>query len=522
MIKANWIDRAIATVAPERAAKRLHARARMAALDQVRMMYDGAARGGRVGYRAIGGTSANTEILRSLQRLRDVCRDLDRNNAIAGNCRRGITANVVGAGIIPTVVDAGPRDKKRLQGLIKDHFDTPAIDFDGRNTLYGLEALLCDTLVRDGEVLLVRYTPPARLRLPVPMQVRVLEIDYLDVNRTGPQTGGGVCFEGVEFDAEGRRIAYWLYDEHPGGGVTWRYPTSRRVAASDVAHLYRVDRPGQMRGVPWGAPVIVTQWDLHDYEDAELVRQKIAACFAVFLTGDPPKNLADKVSTTETSLAGTPLETVEPGMIERLPNGTSVSFATPPMVQGYRDYIGVNQRKICSGYGVPYELGSGDLSQVTFISGRLGGLNFNRNVDQWRWHIVIPHGCGSVARWFLEAAAVLLGGPVKARLDWTPPRREMVSPKDEVPPIKEAIRAGLTSRSEELRKAGYDPEEIEAEQAEENARADKLGLRFDSDGRFPLNTRGSETLAPAGDNPPADNSGAQPPAKPNGAGAPHP
>lgn len=515
MANANWLDRAIATVAPERAARRLHARARIAALDQVRMMYDGAARGGRVGYRAIGGTSANTEILRSLQRLRDVCRDLDRNNAIAGNCRTGITSQVVGAGIIPTVVDAGLRAKANLQAMIKDHFDTPAIDFDGRSTLYGIEALSCDALVRDGEVLLVRYTPPARLRLPVPMQVRVLEIDYLDVTRTGPQPSGGVCFEGIEFDADGRRIAYWLYDEHPGGGVSWRYPTSRRVPAADVAHLYRVDRPGQMRGVPWGAPVIISQWDLKDYQDAELVRQKIAACFAVFLTGDPPKTLADKVSTTEKTPVGTPLETVEPGMIERLPNGSTVSFATPPMVQGYRDYVGVHNRTICMGYGVPYEVGSGDLSQVTFISGRLGMLKFNRDVDRWRWHIVIPHACGSVARWFLEASAVPLGGQVKARLDWTPPRREMVSPKDEVPPIKDAIRAGLTSRSEELRKAGYDPEEIEAELAEENARADKLGLRFDSDGRFPLNTRGSEELTPAGDNPPPDNNTRRPPAAAN-------
>lgn len=493
----NALDRLVGYVAPERAAARVAARARIAAVEQATAIYEGAARSQRFAFRSVQSTSANSEIWQSLWRLRDVHRDMVRNNPYAANIVSAIPANVVGAGIIPTIITDAKRLKKNLQALVADHLDTPAIDFDGRLNLYGIQNLVMRCVAESGEALVVRYVPPARLKLPVPLQVRVLEPDFLDSAKHGAIAGGNMCFQGIEFDSNGRRAAYWLYDEHPGG-LGYAIPQSKRVPADDVIHVYRVDRPGQARGVPWGAPVVATSWDLHDYEDAELMRQKIAACFAVFYTGgDAPGLPAAAAAGGQTTFVQTPIETVEPGMIKRLPQGADVKFATPPTTQGYDAYVRAGARKIAVGWGVPYEIATGDMSQVSFISGRMGVLQFNRNVDQWRWLMLIPHLCATIGKWFLQASTVPLAGPVGgARLDWTPPRREMVSPKDEVPPIKEAIRSGLTSRSEELRKQGYDPEVIEQEQADENARADALHLRFDSDGRFPLNMRGSEIVPP--------------------------
>jgi capsid protein len=60
----------------------------------------------------------------------------------------------------------------------------------------------------------------------------------------------------------------------------------------------------------------------------------------------------------------------------------------------------------------------------------------------------------------------------------------MVSPKDEIPAMRDASRNGITTRSENIRSLGFDPERVEQEFADENARADALGLRFDSDGRI--------------------------------------
>ena len=49
--------------------------------------------------------------------------------------------------------------------------------------------------------------------------------------------------------------------------------------------------------------------------------------------------------------------------------------------------------------------------------------------------------------------------------------------------MKLAIRAGLSSRSEAISAYGYDAEDVDREIAADNARADDLGLVFDSDPR---------------------------------------
>ena len=49
--------------------------------------------------------------------------------------------------------------------------------------------------------------------------------------------------------------------------------------------------------------------------------------------------------------------------------------------------------------------------------------------------------------------------------------------------MKLAIRAGLISRSEAISAYGYDAEDVDREIAADNARADALGLVFDSDPR---------------------------------------
>ncbi len=46
-----------------------------------------------------------------------------------------------------------------------------------------------------------------------------------------------------------------------------------------------------------------------------------------------------------------------------------------------------------------------------------------------------------------------------------------------------AVRAGFKSRGEVVSEQGYDAEEIDREIAADNARADVLGLAYDSDPR---------------------------------------
>jgi lambda family phage portal protein len=483
----NWLDRAIGYVAPTRAAARVEARNKIARLTQVRNLYEAASASRRTqGWRSVS-TAASSEVRAGAGRLRDVSRDLVRNNAYAARAVNVIAHAVVGAGIIPQVKADRPGRVAQIQDIIRRHFDTTDIDADGRLNLYGLQGLAMRTIAESGSVLIRRRIRRTGDGFAIPLQLQVLEPDFLDRSVNGVQTNGNYALDGIEFGLIGQRVAYHLYDQHPGsltGGG--RVRSSSRVSADFVAHVYRVDRPGQVDGVPWFAPVIMRMRDFADYIDAQLMRQKIASCFAAFITQSERFVSGD---TGETSATGYPVESFEPGMIEHLQEGESVTFGQPPSVADFQPYTKVTLHEVAAGIGIPYECMTGDLSEVSFISGRLGRIDFRQAIDAWRWNMIIPQMMGPIAKWAIEAASVATGSSEPFRFAWTPPKYEMVDPSSEVPAIRDSIRSGLSSRSEERRKLGYDSEEIDQEILADNARADALGLVFDTDPRL-VTTRG--------------------------------
>ena len=121
-------------------------------------------------------------------------------------------------------------------------------------------------------------------------------------------------------------------------------------------------RPGQERGVPGVAPGIIKMRDLDEYDDAELVRKKIEACFAAFvLDADDGETLGPVLGgDASEDEAGHRIETFEPGMIEYLPAGKDVRFAAPAASGGYPEYMRFQLHAIASGLGLTYELLTGE------------------------------------------------------------------------------------------------------------------------------------------------------------------
>ena len=244
-----------------------------------------------------------------------------------------------------------------------------------------------------------------------------------------------------------------------------------------MCHVYRIDRPGQVRGVTWFAPVMIRIKDFDEYEDAQLLRQKVAACFSVFVYDATPP--ASGINSTKASEL--PSEKVTPAMIEILPPGKDVKFASPPGVDGYRDYSTVSLQMIATGLGIPYSLLTGDQSQTNFASGRMGWLDFNRSVESWRWNMLIPQFLECVRGWF-EDSAKLVGMMEPVRFAWSEPPREMINPKEEIEALRQKIRAGYPW-ARAMADQGYDPDQLIAEIAEYNAKWDAAGVILDTDAR---------------------------------------
>jgi len=473
----NLLDMALTALAPVLALRRERARFQTALMRRTINAYEaGGAGGRRFGGLKDRSTSANSEVFRSLPRLRNRHRSLVRDNPWAANAIRAIVSNTIGYGITGEVFTGQVRDDK-LTELWLRWAESTECDTTGVNNFYGLQSLQTQTAAESGEVLVRRRWRRPEDGLTVPLQLELIEPDYLDHDRNENLPNGGRIVQGVEFNPIGQRTAYWLFKDHPGDNLG-RTSSSRPVPAADIVHMYRIDRPQQVRGVPWGHAAILTLYDLDGFEDAFLLRQKLANCFMAVETELEQDHLATSDDEGEN------LSDLEPGIIYRAQRGRDIKFSDPPLAAGYGDYVDRVLYRVAAAYGISYQALTGNLSKVNFSSGRMGWLDFQRNIDRWRWNMVIPQSNEKIAAWFLEAAQ-LSGAKVsrETRFEWTPPRREMIDPAKEVAPLRDAIRAGLTSLPAVHREYGEHTARILAEIESTNRELDAKGIILDSDPR---------------------------------------
>lgn len=440
----NPLDRLIGWVSPGTGLKRARARV---ALGMVRA-YEGAKTGRRTGGWVTGGTSANAEIGTSLVALRNRSRELIRDNGFAAKAASAFVSNAVGTGFTLKLSEGQDLWNRWINEC----------DAEGQHDFYGLQALIARTVFESGECLVrLRWRRPED-GLSVPLQLQVLEPDYIDNLKNELLPNGGWILNGVEFDAIGRRAAYWLFASHPGDSAPiLKSLVSRRVPATDVLHIYEKTRPGQVRGVPRLAPAMLRMRDLDDYEEAELVRKGIEACFAAVITTDNGDDAPVTGSVSDSE--GKRVESIGAGAFVYTKPGQDIKFGTPQHVRGYEDYVRRADHYIAAGAGLTYELLTGDLSQVNYSSIRAGLLEFRRQIDQFRWHTFVAMSCEPIVLAWVDAAR--LTGGVRGKSithEWTAPRWDWVDPLKDVAGELLEIAAGLKPWQEAVRGRGLDPE----------------------------------------------------------------
>jgi capsid protein len=114
----------------------------------------------------------------------------------------------------------------------------------------------------------------------------------------------------------------------------------------------------------------------------------------------------------------------------------------------------------------------------------MGWLEFQRNIEQWRWNMIIPQFCDVVWDWFVEAATI--AGKREVTLfkpSWTPPAREMIDPNSETNAVTSQIRGGFMTLSEAIRQRGLEPKKVFEEFKKDHDLMDQMGLVFDTDPR---------------------------------------
>ena len=404
-------------------------------------------------------------------------RYLENNSPVARAAVSAWVANVIASGIKAQSLARSPK----LRATISAGFEAwgERADITGKADLYSLQALAVHRMIVDGECFVLMINTADGLRL------KVIDAEQLDGGQSRELGGGRRIVQGIELDPDGRPVAYFIFPQPLNLGIA---TPSVRIDAADVCHLMRLDHPFMTRGISWFAPCLTRMRDLDTAQDAQLMRQQTGALMTGFITdasGDGTAT-AGFAADGEQAIDGTLIGGLEPGTIKLLDAGKSITFSDPPEIGAEaNEFMRMTLREIAAGLGLPFELLSGDLSQVNYSSIRSGLVEFRKKVEAVQYGIVVYQFLRRVfERWVLtENLARRLGRPGQSlselmTVKWVTPRREWIDPLKDSQAEVAAIEAGLMSRREAVASRGLDVEALDAEIAADREREKALGLAF--------------------------------------------
>ncbi|MEY4906717.1 MAG: Stenotrophomonas phage, partial [Pseudomonadota bacterium] len=464
MAAPNILDRLIAYVSPTAGLRRAQTRAFMAANPRNAPRPRGA------------GASANADVQMGARALREHARHLRDNVGYIGAGLGERVDSAIGTGVVRKW--SGPHADK----LAKLHKAWSAqCDAAGKLNLGGVEALAMYTMECDGTALIRIRPRRADDGLAVPVQLQMLESDWVDTSQTAASATGNTVINGVEYDSLGRRVGWWLYDQHPGdagltGSLTSR-TTSTLVPAGSIIDLYDVTRPGQGAGVSRMKSAILLIRDLELYREAEARRKDTEARIGIVASGDV-QAMAGPSTGKDAAVSALSLGEIPSGGILQVAPGLNLTSVAPTAMPGYVDTIKYEIKLICAAIGCTYEGATGDMSEVNFSASRMRRISFRASIERTQWLTLVPQLLRPLDEAFVRFAKLAGALPVSAAWDveYTFPRWPAVDQLKEVNADLQEIAGGMSSISAKIRERGNDPDLVFAERAADFKRLESAGL----------------------------------------------
>jgi lambda family phage portal protein len=460
------------------------------------------------------GESINSFLQRELTTMRNRSRWLLRNTSTAISAMNAFVSYCIGSGIRPisTVYDKIKRRDDEGNWYLEqkendvwnettdDLWDSWARDVDvtasknSPDSFYITQELVLRKWVEDGEAFV--HVVVDKSNTVVPLYVEFFEPESLDLNRTEGNNGNKVVL-GIELDKDtSRPVGYWINQNS----------TSKRYDATEIFHIFKRMRPGQVRGYPLMHGVTQNFFQLQEYEDAELLGCKIAACLAVFIErarGTTPGGdfIPGNSSAQAVDGDGNPLTHIQPGMVGSIPNGAGLHVVQPQKPGAtfgmFTEHI---DRKTGAGieYGLSYEALSRNTSKASYAGGRLATQRdyqafrqiiafmngkFNQPFRNYWMDIAVLHAAIDAPGYYSLSANVRHDRTYWQRHEWIPPAWQYgVNPKDDIAAARDAMRAGISTLDQECGFVGRDWRTVLRLKSRIKKTADRLGLTLTSDG----------------------------------------
>ena len=454
-----------------------------------------------------GTTTADVEIAAYIQLLRARARDHDRNNDYARRYYGALVNNVlkedVGFSLQMQVRDAsGSPDNyanDTIESAWKQWSKPKNCTVTGLDGLYDVAALALRSAARDGSFLCEIIRDKSLNEFA--FALKPLEIDHLDLRYNVVLENGNSVFIGIEKNPNGKVVALWLVDQHPGDTMLsypYGYTTRRRVPMENIIHYFVRERPTQHLGVPWLCSAMTRLNHLKEYERAELIAARSAAEKGGWFkntSGEPGGYKGPDDG------SGNKIMDSAPGSFEELPQGFDfIPYDPKHPTDAFSPFIKATLRGVAAGGGISYMALTGDLSEANFSSmraGRLEELEFYKKIQSH----MIRHFMLPVFEAWLESAFLSgyfdplpfskfdkFNAPKFTGRSWP-----WIDPKADVEAALMAINGGLTTRTKITEEGGENFEEIISTLQQEKMLADKAGLKFAMPG---VGGSGTENAAP--------------------------
>jgi len=421
--------------------------------------------------------------------LRARSRDATRNHPVAAGAIDTLAHNIIGSGLKPQ-----SRIPHKLLGITEERaadlqiqaeaaFERfkPFASSDDRLDFDDLQFLALLKTVEDGEIIALPTWAKDDWR-PFGRCVELLESE-----RLATPIGKGLeskIRHGIKAGGRGQPQTYFIRKADSTTDYL-EIPARDKNGRPKILHIFASRRPGQMRGVPYFAPVLTYFQDLASYLEAEIVAARVAACLSVFISKEQAFGPTGKESDTG-------FQELTPGLIARLGIGESINVVDPkrpgdsfaPFVESVLRLIGV-------ALGLPYELLVKDFSKTNYSSARAALLEGRRVFKTWRgW--MAKRFCQPI--WQLVIEEAYLRGEFDApdfydhyfeytRAAWIGGGWGWVDPVKEVEASRKAIDYGLSTLAKEVAAQGDDWEENLDQLARERDAIDKKKITIYHSGK---------------------------------------
>ncbi|MEM9302506.1 MAG: phage portal protein [Pseudomonadota bacterium] len=417
-----------------------------------------------------------------LSRIRARSRDLSLNNDYGRKFIHMARAHVVGHNGI--ALQSRLRDRQgKLDVADNTDIEQAFIrwgrpgnaDATGRLSWWDCQRMFIQTVAVDGECF-VRF----RRRGPFGFQLQFLDSETIPTDLKFTAKNGHQVFQGIEYNSIGRPVAY--YQRTSSRREQYRTNTRLlRIPASEMLHCFISEQVSQGRGFPWMASAMLRMNMLVDYEETELVASQVGSSKMAFIErnnsgdgwdGDGSASDYDDL-----------VSEAEPGAFEHIPHGSKVHEFNPNHPStAFKDFVSASLRGAASGLGVSYNTLANDLSDVNFSSMRHGAHEEREiwmSLQKW----MITYFCTPIyERWLMGAsltnqvAVPFAVGTAEFPHSWQPRRWGAVDPLKESQTNANALAMRITSRSQILRDAGFDPLEVWQEIADETRILSEMGI----------------------------------------------